>query len=148
MEKGQLGTTVRDRVIFVWEGAVATLPDSRVVQTLESLDRRMGSYGRAVNRWEIHHLALRSMWEIFSRSFLRIDMVVTTRGEGFARAVSRKAQRDNWPVEYIFSETPQALGRLLPSMPDVNRVYYGLEEQRWSYGPRGVFLDPKGGQII
>jgi hypothetical protein len=147
VERGQLGTQVPRRVIFIWEGTVASLPPYQAAQSLERLNRRLHRWNRAVSLWRINDLALRSMWQIFQRTFLRIDMVVTTREEGFARAVSRLVIQNNWPVEYVTCQSADRLGRQLASMPDVERVYYGLEEQQWSYGPKGVFLDPQAGQL-
>lgn len=148
MERGQLGTGIQHRVIFVWEGAVASLPDDRATRALESIKRRMALWDAAVRYWEIHDLAVRTMWQIFQRSTLRIDMAVTSRGPNFGLAVARLCQERNWPVRAIFCETPASLGRMLANMPDVDRVYYGDPDHRWALGPRGAFFDPRGGQIV
>lgn len=148
MDRGQIDTSIRRRVLFIWEGAVATLPDYPVVQSLERWHRRLHRWGRAVDLWKISPDALKAMWTIYERSPLRIDLCVTTRGAGFSQAVADLATELNWPVSYVFCEAPADLGRLLPSMPDVQTVYYGLDEQRFAYGPQGVFFDPRAGQIV
>jgi hypothetical protein len=142
MEKGQLGTQTQRRFIFIWEGAVASLPAGRVVRDLEWIKRRMGLFDAAVKYWEVHSWCLATMWSLMARTDRRIDLCVTTRQPEFAKAVGRRAERENWPVRYVFCESPQGLGRLLPQMPDVDLVYYGLEEQRWAYGPSGYHITP------
>lgn len=148
MERGQLGTEIQHRVIFVWEGAVASLPENRTTRSLEAIKRRMARWDAAVRCWEINTMAIAAMWQIHERTLLRIDMAVTSRGPNFALAVAKLIQERNWPVRAIFCETPDALGRMLPNMPDVDRVYYGVPEHRWALGPRGTFFDPLGGQIV
>jgi len=86
--------------------------------------------------------ALALMWSLNQRTPWRIDLVVTTRGPAFTKALSEKVTQENWPVRYVTYDTPQSLGRALSYMPDVQRVYYGLEEQRFAYGPHGFFCGP------
>jgi hypothetical protein len=148
VERGQLGTEIQHRVIFVWEGAVASLPDDRGSRALEAVQRRLGRFDAAVRHWDIHDLAVRTIWQIHQRSTLRIDMAVTSRGPSFGLAVARLCQERNWPVRAIFCETPSSLGRMLPNMPDVDRVYYGDPDHRWALGPRGAFFNPGAGQIV
>lgn len=147
MENGQLGTEVPRRIIFIWEGAMANLPEYPVVQSLERLHCRLHRWTKAVSLWEINDAAVKWMWSILARTEFRVDIVVTTRSPEFAKAVARLSEQNNWPVRYVSCETAQGLGRLLPAMPDVDRVIYGLEEQRWAYGPQGMFL-PSAGQIV
>jgi hypothetical protein len=147
MEKGQLGTQVQRRIIFIWEGVLAELPDHRAVHQLEWIDRQLGRWDTAVSRWEINHNALNWMWAILARTEFRVDVVVTTRPPSFSQALAKLSDRNNWPIRYIANETAQGLGRLLPAMPDIDRVYYGREDQRWAYGPHGVHF-PTAGQIV
>lgn len=147
MQKGQLGTETERRIIFIWEGAVAELPDKRAVRAMESLKATMNLWDQALGYWEINDFALQWMWSILARTKLRIDVCVTTRPAGFAQAVARLIDRNNWPIRYVTNQSAGDLGRLLPTMPDVERVYYGREEQRWAYGPQGMLL-PSYGQIV
>jgi hypothetical protein len=101
-----------------------------------------------VDYWEIHDAALAVMWSFFQRTPLRLDLAVTTREPGFARAVASLSEQSNWPIRYVFAVSATVLGRKLPQMADVDRVYYGLTEQRFAYGPHGVFLNPHAGQIV
>lgn len=140
MEKGQLGTQTQRRLIFVWEGAVARLPGPRMLQRIEWVDCHMKAWDRALGRWEINTSALQWMWSFLATTELRIDLAVTTRPPGFAQALARRVEHENWPIRYVFAVTATDLGRLLPAMPDVVRVYYGLEEQRWAFGPQGFHL--------
>jgi hypothetical protein len=142
VEKGQLGIFSPRRIIFIWEGTIAILPDSRTIRLLEDIKRRMALWDAAVGYWEIQERTVALMWSLFQRTDMRLDVCLTTRGPNFALAVARWIERRNLPVRYVYSETPSDLGRMLPQMPDVDRVYYGVEEQRWSYGPRGYYLDP------
>jgi hypothetical protein len=142
VQKGKLGTEAQRRVIFVWEGAVATLPDYPVVVSIERFKRRLRRWDQALGYWEINRWALNLMWSLLARTDFRIDLAVTTRQPEFAQAVARKCEAENWPVRYVFAEEAPKLGRLLVSMPDVERVYYGLEEQRWAFGPHGYFISP------
>jgi hypothetical protein len=129
-------------MVFIWEGTVASLPDLYAVQTMERYKRRLRRYDAAVDYWEIHRWALNLMWSIMVRTEFRIDVCVTTREPDFARAVARRTEQENWPVRYVFARSAPDLGRQLASMPDVERVYYGLEEQQFTYGPHGFFVSP------
>lgn len=140
MKHGQIGTDAEGRVIFIWEGAVASLPDRYTVRTLERYKRRLFLYDQAVGYWEIHPWCLALMWSLMQRTPWRIDMCVTSRDAGFTKALAARATRENWPVRYVFCDAE--LGRKLPQMPDVTRVYYGDESQRFAYGPQGFHLDP------
>ena len=142
MERGQIGVEARHRVLFVWEGAVARLPDRRAVQSLEWVKRRAGLYDAAVGYWEPIPRALNLMWSFLARTPYRVDVVVTTRPPEFAEAVERLCDKENWPVYKVHCTSAEKLGRGLVGMPDVYRVYYGLEEQRWAFGPHGVFFGP------
>jgi hypothetical protein len=135
-------------MIFIWEGAVATLPDGDVIQRIEKVALTTKRWDRAVNYWNVNEHALKWMWAILARTDFRIDVCVTTRPSGFARAVARRSEQENWPVRYVFAEPADLLGRRLSSMADVERVVYGLEEQRWAYGPHGLFLSRDSGQIV
>lgn len=114
---------------------------------MEYAKRRMRLWDAALNYWVLNEDALKTMWSLLARTDMRIDMVVTTRPAGFARALAQRCERENWPVRYVFAQEAAHLGRLLPTMADVDRVYYGLVEQRWCYGPHGVFFSPSIGQI-
>jgi hypothetical protein len=148
VQKGQLGTGVERRILFIWEGAVAELPDSRAERAMESLARKTKRWDQAVGYWNINETALKWMWSFLMRSELRIDVVVTTRPAGFAQAVARMVERNNWPIRYVTNQSAGDLGRMLPTMPDVDRVYYGLMEQRWAFGPRGMLFPGLGHQIV
>lgn len=148
MERGELGTDTQRRVIFIWEGALAHLPDQPGPKTLEAVYRKTGRYDRAVGFWEVHEHGLAVMWTLFQRTPLRIDLAVTTRESGFARAVADLSDHENWPVRYVFAVAAAVLGRRLPQMPDVERVFYGVADQRFAYGPHGFFLDVHAGQIV
>ena len=141
MEKGQLGTSVQQRVIFVWEGTLAHLPDGPGPGAVESMCRKLGRYERAVGYWKIHDSTVAVIWTLFQRTPFRIDLAVTTREDRFAKAVADLSDRNGWPIRYVFAMTAPALGRRLPYMADVECVYYGLAEQRFNFGPHGYFLD-------
>jgi len=134
-------------MIFVWEGAVASLPGGHAVKILEDFKRRMGLFDAAVSYWQVHPNALSWMWTILARTEFRIDLCVTSRQPQFAAAVARKSERENWPIRYVFAESAEVLGRRLPQMPDVERVIYALDSQRWAFGPRGIHV-PTAGQVV
>jgi hypothetical protein len=134
-------------MIFVWEGAVASLPDSPAVRALERCRMQLGQWRLAVDYWQINERAIQWMWSILVRTNFRIDIVVTSRHPHFAKALSYKCDRENWPVRYVFATPADVLGRQLPRMPDVERVVYGLEEHRWSFGPQGLSLH-NAGQVV
>jgi hypothetical protein len=142
MQKGQLGTSVQRRVIFVWEGTLAHLPKGSGPGAVESVCRKIGRYERAVSYWKIHDTNVAVVWTLFQRTDYRIDLVVTTREDGFAKAVGDLSLRNGWPFRYVFATPAPVLGRRLPYMADVDRVFYGLEEQRFHFGPHGYFLGP------
>jgi hypothetical protein len=141
VKHGQLGTEVPLRAIFIWEGAVASLPEGRVIHNLEWIYRRWGLFDRAVKYWQMNGPTINQMWSMLATTGMRIDVCVTSRQPEFAMAVARLMERENLPARYVFSETAAGLGRKLPTMPDVYRIYYGLEDQRWAFGPHGVKIN-------
>ena len=142
MERGQLGTGVSRRFIIVWEGAMAELPTKgTAVVARERILRRFHAWDEAVAMWKIHDLMANQIWDLIRVGY-RCDVVVTTREKQFARAVSREIERLNIPVSYVWAQTADSLGRELMYRPDVERVFYGLEYQRYSYGPKGFCVTP------
>jgi hypothetical protein len=135
-------------MIFIWEGAVASLPGTRTVRALEKVHRNLGDWGGAVGYWQVNDYGLKWMWAILVRTDFRIDICITTRPPGFGQAVARKCEQENWPVRHVFCCSAPELGRRLSTMPDVERVVYGLEEQRWAYGPQGLLLSRDSGQLV
>jgi hypothetical protein len=115
---------------------------------MESVKATLKLWDQAVGYWEISDVALKWMWSILTRTPMRIDVAVTTRPAGFAKALARLVEQNNWPIRYVFAQNAAHLGRLLPAMPDVDRVYYGRPEQRWAYGPHGFFFSPSLRQIV
>jgi hypothetical protein len=139
---GEIGTEARERVIFIWEGAVATLPEAYTVRMLERFKGRLGLHDQALSYWKVSGRTVNIMWTLLARTFYRIDLCVTSRGPGFTQAVSKKILQENWPVEYVYCAQADDLGRTLAHAPDIKRIYYGLEEHRWSFGPNGYFVGP------
>lgn len=148
MRQGQLGTDLQRRMIFIWEGAVASLPDGKTIRLWEKVKGNTGMWDAAVGYWKVNKQALAWMWTILARTEFRIDICVTTRPAPFGRAVAQKCERENWPVRHVFCQPAHELGRRLPTLPDVERVVYGLEDQRWAYGPRGLMLSRETGQLV
>ena len=144
VRQGQLGTEAQRRMIWIWEGAVASLPDKKAVRTWEKVKCNVGLWDQAVSYWEVSERGLAWMWAVLARTDYRVDVCVTTRPEGFAQAVAKRVEKENWPVRYVFARTAPELGKGLSTMPDVERVIYGLEEQRWAFGPQGYLLSQPG----
>jgi len=134
-------------MIFVWEGCVAVLPGYGPALQVERYRVKLHQWDRAVRMWQLNELALKWMWTILARTQFRIDMVVTSRPPRFAKALAERIQEENWPVRYVFAMPAAELGRRLPTMFDVERVIYGLEEHRWAFGPHGLHL-PEAGQVV
>jgi len=116
---------------------------------MEKVKCNLGLWDQALSYWQVRDEAIKWMWSILERTYIRIDVVVTTRPAEFAQALARKCEQENWPIRYVTAESPQKLGRRLSTMPDVKRVFYGLAEQQWAYGPVGYHFggDVKG-QIV
>ena len=142
MRRGQLGNDVKQRVIFIWEGGVATLPDTYTVRMLERYKERLTLHEQALGYWKVSGRSINFMWTLLSRTFYRIDVCVTSRGAGFTQALSQKILQENWPVEYVYHAKATDLGRSLAHAPDIKRVYYGLEQHRWIFGPHGYRIGP------
>jgi hypothetical protein len=121
---------------------MADLPNRRAVRTLEWSKGHLGLYDQALNYWEIHPWCVALMWALISRTTYRLDLCVTTRGPGFALAVAKRIEQENWPVSQVYCMEAHTLGRTLARAPDVHRVYYGLEHMRWAFGPNGYFIGP------
>jgi len=115
---------------------------------MEYLANKTHQWEKAVSYWKLNEFGVKWMWAIHERSMMRIDICVTTRSGNFAHAVSRMCERENWPVSYLTALPAHELGRRLATMPDVDRVVYGREDQRWAYGPHGYLLTPESRQLV
>ena len=147
MQKGLIGTEAERRIVFIWEGAVANLPDKPAVKAMEYAKRKAHLWDQAVSYWAIDEMTVKWMWSFQARTLYRLDLCVTSRPASFAKAVSRLVEHKNWPFRYVFASTAGSLGRALPTMPDIVRVVYGLPEHRWAFGPQGMAF-PGLGQIV
>lgn len=111
---------------------------------LERLLRRLHRWDESVALWQVYEAMANQVWYLRIHANYLCDLVITTREKNFAMAVARRMETENIPIRHVFAMDPIKLGQRLPYMPDVVRVFYSLESQRYAYGPRGYCVPKEG----
>lgn len=138
MQDGDLSNEVAPRLLFVFEGTVATLP-SKATATKERLYCRTKRWDRAVGLWEVSDRASALLWDVLWRYHYRFD-IVTFRPFGFAQALMRRFDAEGFPVGNVRASSPSSLAQQLAYMPDVRYVYDADPDHVLTYGGRGVHM--------
>lgn len=139
VEHGDLSNEVSPRLLFVFEGTVATLP-SKTAAAREKAMIKLRRWHRAVELWDIPERAHALLWDVSWRYSYRFD-IVTYRPAGFARALAERFDNEGLPVGRVWASSPALLAKKLAFMPDVRYVYDADGDRLFTYGGRGVYLE-------
>lgn len=138
MQGGDLSNEVAPRLLFIFEGTVATLP-SKTVEAKEKIHQRLKRWQKAVDLWEISERAYALLWDVTWRYNYRFD-IVTYHPAGFAKALKERLDDEGLPVGRVWHSSPSLLAKRLAFMPDVRYVYDADASRLFTYGGRGVYL--------
>lgn len=136
MQGGDISNEVAPRLLFVFEGTLATVP-SKTAEAKEKLQCRLKRWAAAAELWEISEQASILLWDVAWRYNFRFD-IVTYKPAGFARALKDRLDEEGLPAAKVWHSSPQLLAKKLAFMPDVAYVYDSDPTRLFTYGGRGV----------
>lgn len=140
MKNGDLSNVVAPRIIVVYEGAVAYLPEDRVKDYEKALKKN--NWHEIVNLFRFNSQMLDRILYLTWKKNYNIS-IVTWFPQEMASAIEDKLADLSIPVRSVFSSEPDDLARLLPYNPDVVCVYDPVPEHILKYGSKGfVLTDP------
>lgn len=137
MQKGDLSHDIVPRILLVFEGAVAFLPDDK----RKAFDKayRKQRWTDALALWELNELMLRKIWDITFRKSLTVELV-TFLGQGMADVLAARMDEEDMPIARVWATTPGQLSRRLAYMPNVSVVYDPDENHVFTYGSKGKVI--------
>ena len=137
MLNGDLSNVVAPRLIVVFEGAIGSLPESKVKDYEKAAKRN--DWWRAVSYFELNELMLARILYLNWKSNFNISLV-TWMPEEAAEAIDEMMSEHSIPVRGCFSSKPSSLARLLPYNPDIACIYDPVPEHILMFGSKGTVL--------
>ena len=139
MERGDLSNRLPPRWLVVFEGVIATHP-TPADQAAYDVYRKLRSHKRALHTYVADEHVRKVLWDLTWRRDYKFD-VVTFLPEKIAAHVAAWLDQHNVPAvnTYIYDH-PHDLAKELVYMPDVHAVVHAEEENRFTYGHRGVLV--------
>lgn len=146
MQHGDISNAVTGRFLLVFEGLVATLPDTKARAKFDAM-KRIHAYKRAVGQFQINEIMGKVIWDTVWRRNHSVD-VVTFLGDEFVEHVEARIEDWGLPVGRVWGEEKTMLARSLNYRPDVIAVYHANPSDFAMYGSKGVVLDPAHPTLI
>lgn len=138
MRKGDISARPAPRLLFVWEGLIAHLPESEVKAW--ERERRKKRYAQGLKRWVTDSTMIAQMWRVAWNYDFGID-VVSYLDEGFENTLRVRLDAENAPVGNVLVTTPERLIREMP--PNIGRVFDPDPSRVLHYGSIGrIVTDP------
>lgn len=135
---GDISNEIAPRIILIFEGLVARLPD-RAAAAKEQWYCRTRRWKKAVRMWEIEEITSKRMWDYSWRQHIQID-IVTYKPEEFADALGEYLDQASLPYGHLWSATPTQMARAMASLVNVIAVFDPNPAHANLYGPRGRII--------
>ena len=137
MKNGDLSNQPAPRLIVVYEGALAYLPEDRVKEYEKALKKK--DYKKVAALFRFNSAMLDKILYLSFKKNYNIS-VVTWFPEEVVGEIEEALATLSIPVRSVFSSSPDDLARLLPYNPDVVCVYDPVPEHILKYGSKGFVL--------
>jgi hypothetical protein len=131
---GDIEAFVALRFVFVFDGLLAKLPDSR--KKLYKGYLIAHQWKRAFCLWDINRMGLAHLRDVYWRHDFRID-VVTWQPPEIAELIGGFFDESNIPVTHTSAFEPEHFERELAYMPDVVKVFHGDQSMPFRFGGKG-----------
>lgn len=138
MQGNDLGNTPTPRIVICFENALGYLPDRSRDRWREMKAAR--DWDGMARLFELDQMLLRKITDLTYRFSVSVDVVTYCGPEPLADALARLLDRENVPVRYVFSSTPERMARRTSYEPDIIAIYDANEEHALAYGRKGVYL--------
>ena len=139
MKGNDISNSVVPRLLVVFEGLLGFKDDP---STVTKIRRRLGRKDIVTTEdWQMNEPMMHAVWDMVWRRGYTVD-VVTFLGDEFATALTERFDDEGLPIGRVLSTKPNLLARKLAYMPDVAAVYDPEPSRRFTYGSKGVPMDP------
>lgn len=140
MIRGEISNEVVGRLLLVFEGVVADLPDAKARAKFDGY-RKVRAYKRAVSQFVINEQMAKVIWDTVWRRSYSVD-VVTFLGEDMVEFVEERIEHEGLPIGRVWTEEKPMLARSLNYRPDVIGVYHADPRDFAMFGGKGQLIDP------
>lgn len=142
MQGGDLDNGMIQRILFLWEHTLGSLPEKEERREAKALKR--GRWEDAVDCWNINEFAVHRIADLWTRYDFRVDVVVTTRPQEFADHLAVRLDWEDVLINHVTSTEVQVLARKLAHMPDVARVVFADPALQFAFGRKGRYMAADG----
>lgn len=139
MEGGDLSNAVSPRILYVFEGLLASPPADVKSSVALRVAERLRRWDSVIQRMDFYPIVGQMLWDLSWRHGIRFDVVTYLYDTDFAARLFHHLDTVlGLPVSHVlWYPSPQALASGLAMMPDVARVYDANPGNALVYGPRG-----------
>jgi hypothetical protein len=146
MLRGDISNDYAKRLVFVYEGLVASAPDQRAEARMRLL-LRLRRWRAALRCLRTEPRVVSQMWDLTWRWDFRLDVYTYLGGmdhqSQVEKALRERLDRENIPVSNVWSLTPAGAAVRMAYAVDLHRVYDADVTRRLLYGGRGEHVgDP------
>ena len=136
MMHGDLSNRLLPRVLIVFEGVIATLPDARRAKYDRAVS--LHRYRRAMECYEPNAHAVSVVWDWAWRRDIKVDVVSFIP---FLSEVERVLEKTGMPYSHLwFAKDADVLAGQLAYMPDVVSVLHADETRPLAYGSKSLYV--------
>jgi hypothetical protein len=146
MRYGDLSNVVAPKLLIVFEGGIASGPDSGLKEYEKALSK--GDWRAAVRMFELREPVIQRILHLAFAKDFNISVVTwlgfnAEQGAAAADEIENIMAENSVPVRSCFRSTPDQLARMLPYNPDIRCVYDPDPSHILKFGSRGsVLTDP------
>ncbi len=146
MQHGDISNDVTARLLLVFEGLVANLPDEKARAKFDRY-RKLHQWRRAVAFFEINEVMAKVIWDTTWRHNYSVD-VVTFLGPEMVDEVEARVENWGLPVGRVWTEEKTMLARSLNYRPDVAGVFHTNPSDIFMFGSKGRLIDPSATSLL
>lgn len=142
MQGNDLGSGVQPRLILVFEGLIAFLPNKKAEVTYGA-SMRFHRWGRAVNQFVMNEHMEHRIYDVTYNKGYNVE-ALTFLGDPMADKIMEWIDEHYLPVGRVRSHSPDELAKKVAYMPDVAAIYHPFKDMTFKFGGKGRYLDPSG----
>lgn len=140
MQGGDISNQLPPRWIVVFEGVIGVHPTD-ADRTRYEWWAKSRAWKRAVDTFQLEPHASKVLWDMVWRRDMKFDVATFLPTPRAGRLVTDWLDRYNLPVSGVWSyHDPSQLGQQLAYLPDVYAVVHANENNRFTYGDRGMLV--------
>lgn len=141
MEKGDISNEVSPRLVVVFEGLIASLPEGAKARAQYDSLVKKEKWSEALALFEINELMAKHVLDLVWRQRFTVD-VVTFIGPEMAELIEKRMDDEGIPIGRVFHTSSVLLGRSVAYRPDIAVIYDPDPSHRFTYGSKGRIMSP------